>query len=1168
MATYTANGIYLEATGTDITSAGLKGFFDANPTYGSCIEANVAGPKPSYIFNLLKRMDIGNGTNTKALSTWNCSNQHITIVGNGNAITVVGRIQMGDQTDGTSANGGSFTVIPTAGYQFRIDGGDLWIYGSSVYIATQFFGSDYAGATFYNIKFIDCDVEAEDSLEVGSTGVYDLTNSRIHHTSAVGLKAPQVSGQTLITDGLRIQKCLYAIQPSGTMTFSDVEIDTCTNHIVPNINVCNLTFINPDFTTLRAAGADASDVASIEFRYQLKITDAAGSALTGVSLRARDQQGTTRFDTVTNASGNPTVFTQGTLQNSSFIGNGGGSADKTDRANHVIRVRHPQYLWTDLNRSATSDNLGDSAPLVADVLFTYSLVAAAAITGVTITDHGGSPVSWNSKNWGITITGDLTVNAGLTAADIFHFIRSKTSYTATFGGKSGLDWHQMQQSISSTVRSTSGFYSGVLKGVRIVDQAGNPFTGVITMQADDGTIYTNSSVVKGLAFTGLVAGSQVKVFTSGTQTELFSTDTSGTSESWSVAGGSDSTVDYTVMRAGRLPIRVTGITINSAILPVQVQQVLDRSYVAPVNLIWTTNCTINAGTKIATWNIATTVQNFYSFAITAWIAQPSLRNVAFPFSSNGPNSFTFGDGWEIRGFSTAGTAISNTSLANLSRDGLRYVSGAGVENAIFAALYSVEPVTGLQINYQQVDGSGTTAAQATGRIDQLIQVFGTASYGNFDRRGFLALKVQKDGFDQAETDVVATYGNLEDQLYIIGLNPLSNGLATGAPTVNGSPSITVNTVASAWTPHTSQTFSIDITDSAAGNSGLTIMRWIRYNLGLGGTFQTRPAFNFHDLVQTNGAGFKSVRGVIYGDSGAALKGVRVMTSTGAPHPDFNLHTADDGTTFAPVFPASATATVLADTRVQLYNVTTATELNNVFVTGTSYSFVVSSGVTVGDTLRLRACKKGRLAGEATTVWSAAGATFLVTQPEDPIYTAWAIDGATVTEYSLDGTNIQIDANDVDGFTEKKRLAAYFSYALTLEIGIRNFYGAITALAAGSIRINEAVADLRIDNINATTPLVFTDVNVRLFRSNGSSIIAPTSYTIHSDYNGEPFTVETGVSGLTGPESSQLLGLPSAVAVASAVLAAAETTPIASNMERVNGVTLQGSGTTLDPMRPA
>jgi hypothetical protein len=226
---------------------------------------------------------------------------------------------------------------------------------------------------------------------------------------------------------------------------------------------------------------------------------------------------------------------------------------------------------------------------------------------------------------------------------------------------------------------------------------------------------------------------------------------------------------------------------------------------------------------------------------------------------------------------------------------------------------------------------------------------------------------------------------------------------------------------------------------------------------------------------------------------------------------------------------------------------------------------------------------------------------LVSQPEDTIYTAWGIDGATVTEYSLDGPNIQIDANDVDGSTQKIRLGAYFSYALTLDVGIRTFFGAITALAASSIRINVGVANLRIDNTNATTPLVFTDVNVRLFRSDGSSIIAPVSYTIHSDYNGEPFTVETGVSGLTGPESSQLLGLPSAVAVASqvrtelttelgridvavssvsagsapsaatvaaAVLAAANATPIAASVEQVNGVTIQGSGTALDPMRPA
>jgi len=661
--------------------------------------------------------------------------------------------------------------------------------------------------------------------------------------------------------------------------------------------------------------------------------------------------------------------------------------------------------------------------------------------------------------------------------------------------------------------------------------------GITTSTTTAGGSITVSSppVTRGLAFTSLVAGSQVVVYDTGTTTERFRTNSSGTSETWSETVAGSRTVDYTIQLAGRLPIRVAGVTVTGAlsggVLATPVQQALDRSYTASTGLTFGTTGTVNTGTSRFTVTTATTVQNWYSFMVESWIAQSALRNRAFPISSNGPNSFTL-EGWEF-----------SSGINFLSRDGLRYTA-SGVATMIYAALYSVDTAAGLQIRYQQTDGGTTTNAATTGPIDQLIQVFGDATHGNFDRRNWLTLKVQKDGFDQAETNAIATYGNLEDQLYVIGLNPLANGLPTGAPTVNGSPTITDHG-ASPVTWNTKQ-FSITITDSAAGNTGATLMRWIRFNLDAGGTFQGKPAFNWHDLVQVNGTSFRTVRGAVYGDTGAALKGVRVVMSDGVtPHPGFNLHTADDGTTFAPVFPAAATATVLADTRVQLFNVTTGLELNTSFVTGTAYSFVVSSGVTVGDTLRLRACKKGRAEAQSFAVWASAGATFLLSQPIEPNYAAWGVDGATCTEYSLDGPNIQIDANDVDGFTQKTRLGAFYNHALTLEVGIRTFFGAMTFLGPGSIRINADVVNLRIDNINATTALVFTDVNVRLFRSDGSSIIAPTSYTIHSDYSGEPFTVETGVSGLTGAESAQLLALPSASTTADTVWSYASRTLTAS-----------------------
>lgn len=622
----------------------------------------------------------------------------------------------------------------------------------------------------------------------------------------------------------------------------------------------------------------------------------------------------------------------------------------------------------------------------------------------------------------------------------------------------------------------------------------------------------------GIEFTGLVAGSKIKVFTTGTDTELFSDASSSTTETWSVNSSGTATVDYTIQKAGYYPIRVTGVVVTGGpdgIVSTAIQQVIDRAYVASSGLTINTNVFANTSTKKFGLTTASTGQNFYSYMIEQWIALgdtgEAYANKQFPLVTNGPNSITCLDGWEFD------LTTYSSSIANLSRDGLRYVDSSGTMTATWSALLSAGVPSGKQVRYEQTDGGTVQSAATTGNIDQLIQVYGDASHGNFDYRGYLVCKVQGDGLDQAEVDVIGQYGNLEDQLYVIALAPAQNGIAAG--TVTG---ITITDHGASPVTWNSKSFSITITDTT-GHTGEEILQYVR---GLND-------FDYHDLVQTNGTEFKTVRGYVYGDTGATLKGVRVVQFDGTTsHADFNLHTADDGTAYIPPLPpAAAEATILANSRVQLFNVTTDTEIENIFVTGTSYSYVITSEASSGDVLRLRVCKLGREAGEAFAVWGASGATFLISQPEDEIYTTWGIDGSTITEFSGDVTgHIYIDANDLDGATTKTRLGAWYSWVLTTEIGIRHFYGGVTYLSTAAIRINTDIADIMIENTNATTALRFTDLDVRLYRSDGTSVIAPTSYSIHNDYSGVPDVVETGVSGLTTAESNQLMGLPDAADV--------------------------------------
>lgn len=600
----------------------------------------------------------------------------------------------------------------------------------------------------------------------------------------------------------------------------------------------------------------------------------------------------------------------------------------------------------------------------------------------------------------------------------------------------------------------------------------NSATNAITVEIPAGITYSTSTaggsitissptVTRGLAFTGLVAGSQVVVYDTGTTTELFRDDTSGTSETWSEATSGSRTVDYTVMLAGRLPIRVVGVTVTGAlsggVLSTPIQQTLDRSYVASSGLTFGTTATVNTGTSRFTLTTATTGQNWYSFMIESWIAQSALRNVQFPLSTNGPNSFTL-DGWEF-----------SSGLTFIRQDGIRYLA-SGVATAIYSALYSVDTASGLQIRYQQTDGGTTVYASNTGQIDQLIQVYGDATHGNFDLRSWLTLKVQADGYDQAETSAVATYGNLEDQLYVIGLNPVSNGLPTGAPTVAGSPTITDHGASPVtWN---SKAFSITITDSAAGNTGETLMRWIRYNLSLGGTFQGKDAFNWHDLVQTNGDSFKSVRGAIYGDTGAAIKGVRVVMSDGTtPHPSFNLFTADDGTTYAP--PPSSTITlsgITAGSRVQLYDTANSVELLN-----STSVYTYSETYSVDRTLRVRiayqsgtSAKNFIEANIGSTTSGSPNITYIAAQTDDAVYNANAIDGSAVTGITISDSIDRMVINIAGGSVSWPQIYAYNVYWLTTSAGIVDDGSIITATDNANYRVTL----FKIRN-SSTTPLSIT-----------------------------------------------------------------------------------------------
>lgn len=732
----------------------------------------------------------------------------------------------------------------------------------------------------------------------------------------------------------------------------------------------------------------------------------------------------------------------------------------------IFRLRKAGYQ--PVEETVTINNTGLVTAITPNDWSTIPSTDPGAL-GITVTNHGASPVTWNSKDFSITIK---TTNDSLTASDVANYINYNISQNATWNSFNGLFWPHMIEPDGTDFLTTRGKLIGSagasLKGVRVVRNDGTTAVpGFSMMMADDGTYWT-SPVTYGVAVTGLESGSQVQIFTTGTQTLLASTSSSGTSYTWSDTGTAP-TVDVTVIKPGFFPIRTTGLALASgSTTPLSVSMVIDRAYVASSGLTFGTTATVNTGTKKFAVTTATTVQNWYSFMIESWKNETTLRNVAFPILTNGPGSFTLSADWEW---------FSSASIAYLSGDGMRYVNSSGTQTAVWAAIMSVGVPTGYRVRYQQSDGGTTVSAGNTGNINELAQIYGDSSHGNFDYRGYFVAKVQGEGYDEVVSDAVATYGTLEDQLYVLGLSPTANGIATGNPSLTG---ITITDHGASPVTWNGKQYSITITDSSTMSSGTDIMRWLRYNFGQGGTFQGKSTYNWHDLVQTNGSNFKTVRGVIYGDTGATLKGVRVVLNDGtSAHPDFDLMTADDGTTYTPpviLYQSVTISNAVAGSRIQIYDTTSSTELYN----GTPtfpYTWTDSVAASATRAIRLRvayvsgATSKNFIESAIGTCGITTGTesvSYLVNQSDDATYIANAIDGSTVTGITITPSPARVQMNIAGGTVTWPEIYAYQVYWLGTSTGIADEAAFIEAPDTA----NYILTNFDIKNV-ISTPLTIT-----------------------------------------------------------------------------------------------
>lgn len=878
-----------------------------------------------------------------------------------------------------------------------------------------------------------------------------------------------------------------------------------------------------------------------------------------------------------------------------------------------------QQLYSNAQHSSCLKvNMLYAIPVISAGGGAYSANVNVVTTGYTL--NGAGSLSMGAKTLtatGYTYTGgtfsQLASTPAFSGGTVSIAAEGTYDYTLSSCGvefgAAGTAWDLSGSTFSGTIALTTS--TGAL-AVTVAVPAGASYT---TEGANITVTYP--TVARGLDFNTPLPGSTVKVFATGTQT-VIATPT-GPDWLWSEGVAGSVTVDYTVQKVGYDPIRVTGVTVTAAISggiqAVAVQQQVARSYVASSGLTFDTNCYADPDTKLFGLANATksTLQNFYSHMVESWITEPALQNKPFPITPNGPNSFTLGDGW------VWDLTTYPNSIANLRGDGQRYVNAFGNVTAIWAAVMSVGVPAGMQVRYQQVDGTGTTNAASTGDMNELVQILsdpnGDGTYTDgYDKRGWLVLKVQEEGYDQSEAVAAnglstgSIYGTLEDQLYVVGLTPLPNGVAAWGAADDTSITITFEPTPVTWN---GQQFSCTIEDTLDGRSGLEIMQIIR----------ARELFNLHDMIRVNGTKFKTVNGNLYGDAYTTPAGVRVVKADGTTaHADFDLFESDTAGSYytPPVTAPVVWAGAVDGSTVLLYNDSSATPtvpIAAATVTNSSGGYLWNitlphADVAAGDSLRLRYGHKQYYADELQGTMTSNGLAFVGSMTLHPVYASWGLNGATYDQlyggpFTMDGLNLQIDIAAGATSGTKVQLGAWTQYLMTLPAGLDAFYGAWDLLAVNQIRQNTTIINVKIDVPVDGALFTFTDNNVNYYRSDfsypgnvetGHGLIAITydaspfvatvasSYAITGSIDDVAAKVQIGMTsqGYTTTRAPKLDNLDAAVSTrmagadfvvpptpeanAAAVFTQAGLTPMPSDMKKTNDEDIIGDGTPANKFR--
>lgn len=782
----------------------------------------------------------------------------------------------------------------------------------------------------------------------------------------------------------------------------------------------------------------------------------------------------------------------------------------------------------------------------------------------------------------------------------------------------------------------------------------NSSSGVLTISTPTVSFTLNSSE----------SGSDLKIFDTNTQT--IESSATGTTTNTTAAG----TYDWTVQKAGFLPQRGTGVVLSGTSVTVDVTLIEDPIYNASHGLVYGTDYSYNAATRVTTIVANQEGRDIYSAAIDDFISEASLRNCPFPYKAIGPDRIDF----LAIGYYNSAVTVG----ATIDSGDVQFWKGAGMEwehdttgnptKKFYSIKSSNTLQTGSVVGFTQVNqGTPTECTLVSDKVNQVIQFFedtngdGTPDY---NYTGHLLFKGFKTGYYQARWDTINDGGVTTLEPYEYNISLLQAAIAG----TTGDQSITITTL----TDHTSsplvvgsKNFDYELVDPGV-NTAEDLLAQVNYDVFnavdtlISGTLYTSyQAFDLPDMVVEAGSNIETKYGPFEGDGLITdLSGV-YLSRASADHPDIARFQSNDGLYYTPAVTANISITGMptagANIRLQVHNETAKTA--SAWAATTAYAqgdkvlrstgvgseqtaglyFVATTGGTSGgseptwdttvgnttadgsvtwtcyailyydadpsgagysdsytdgeefsdgDTYRVRFAELNGATSfkiyETTGLTTSSGFTVAVSPTADSVYAANAVDGsstAVMNKFTADYVNdeIDLDANQDFAVTEA---FAFYCYELTTSQGMYEFWGGVTAIDVGNYRNNTSVISMYFDE---TAGFVKQTDSARWFRDDDTRpVIDPTTggAGLELNWRNPVYIAETGVSGLTGSESTELFKNSTILTNLATVdtnvddiktktdqLTFTKANELDANIQSVNDVTVTGTGASGDEWGP-